>query len=214
MEFTTHNNEAIETTGLTAQGVLTTTKQELTSLFGLPIGNNFVVKFADGNRALVYPSSADSWYVEGTSKQSLTNLQITLDLYREQASEKFADPLEKAMSPAFDMMASIKANKGEDYGLLLEMALLCRKHMELTNSLIMGMVAEEHIPKEVGVGLTKASAHITAKTIGLGARLGKISTNQNSAEELMDWAEKLMKLENDGAKSFLKGMGLETGADD
>ena len=213
MEFTTHNNEAIETTGLTAQGVLATTKQELTSLFGLPIGNNFVVKFADGSRALVYPSSADSWYVEGTSKQSLTNLQITLDLYREQASDKFADPVEKAMSPAFDMMASIKANKGEGYAMLLELALLSRKHMELTNSLIMGMVAEEHIPEVVGKGLTKAGAHITSKIIGLGARLGNIDTTQHGAEELMDWVDKLMKLENEGAKSLFKDLDLK-GKDD
>ena len=209
MEFTTHNNEAIETTGLTAQGVVKTTMQELTSLFGKPIGNNFVVKFTDGSRALVYPSSADHWYVEGDGKQSINNVQITLDLYREQAKEKFADPMEKAMSPAFDMMESIKANRGEGYAKLLELALLARKGMELTHGLIHGMVAEGHIPKEVGTGLTKASCHLTAKMIGLGARLGNISTDNNSAEELMDWADKLMKLEQEGVKSMLADLGMK-----
>jgi len=212
MEYTTHNNEAIETTGLTAQGVIEASKQELVSLFGKPMGSNFIIKFSDGNRALVYPSSADHWYVEGDAKQSITNVQITLDLYREQAKEKTADPMEKAMSPAFDLMESIRANKGEDYGKLLELALLARKSMELTNSLIAGMVAEGHIPKEVGKGLTKASCHLTAKMIGLGARLGDIKTDDNSANELMDWADKLMKLEQEGAKSLLKELGLE--ADD
>lgn len=204
MEYTTHNNEAIETTGLTAQGVVDATKEELVSLFGKPIGNNFVVKFSDGSRSLIYPSSADHWYVEGDGKQSMTNVQITLDLYREQAKEKFADPMEKALSPAFDMMASIKANKGEDYGTLLELALLAQKTMELTNVLISGLVIEGHMPKEVGTAMNKASAHITAKMIGLGAKLGKVDTNKHSAEELMDWAEKLMKLENDGVKNLVK----------
>lgn len=204
MEYTTHNNEAIETTGLTAQGVVDATKEELVSLFGKPIGNNFVVKFSDDSRALLYPSSADHWYVEGSGKQSMANVQITLDLYREQAKEKSADPMEKALGPAFDMMASIKANKGEDYGTLLELALLAQKTMEMTNMLISGLVIEGHMPKEVGTVMTKTSAHITAKMIGLGAKLGKVDTSKHSAEELMDWAEKLMKLENDGVKNLVK----------
>lgn len=204
MQYTTHNNEAIETTGLAPQGVVDAKKDELVSLFGKPIGNNFVVKFEDGSRALLYPSSADHWYVEGTAKQSITNVQIALDLYREQAAEKFADPVEKALSPAFDMMASIKANKGEDYGTLLELALLAQKSMELINVLISGLVVEGHMPEAVGLAMTKTSAHITAKMIGLGAKLGKVDTDKHSAEELMDWAEKLIKLESDGVKGLVK----------
>jgi hypothetical protein len=204
MEFTTHNNEAIETTGLSAQGVVDAKKDELVSLFGKPIGNNFVVKFKDGSRALLYPSSADHWYVEGTAKQSITNVQITLDLFREQAAEKTSDPIEKALSPAFDMMASIKANKGEDYATLLELALLARKSMDLVNVLVSGHVIEGHMAEEVGVAMTKTSAHITAKIIGLGARLSKVDTDKNTANELMDWAEKLMKLESDGVKGLMK----------
>lgn len=196
MEFTTHNNEAIETTGLAPQGVVDAKKDELVSLFGKPIGNNFVVKFEDGSRALLYPSSADHWYVEGTAKQSITNVQITLDLYREQAKEELADPIEKALSPAFDMMASIKANKGEDYATLLELALLARKSMDLVNVLVTGHVVEGHMPEEVGLAMTKTSAHITAKMIGLGARLGKVDTDKNSANELMDWGEKRLKEKN------------------
>lgn len=204
MQYVTHNDTAIETTGLTTQGVIDAKKDELVSLFGKPTGNNFIVKFEDGSRALIYPSSAEHWHVGACSQQAITNVQITLDLYREQAADKFADPVEKAMGPAFDMMASIKANKGEAYGTLLELALMARKTMDLTNVLVSGLVAEGSMPKEVGLALTKTSAHITAKMIGCGARLGKIDTDNNSANELMDWADKLLKLEGEGVKGLVK----------
>lgn len=203
MEYTTHNNEAIDTAGLTPQGVIETNKKELVSLFGNPIGQNFVVKFSDGNRALIYPSSADHWYVEGSAKQSHTNLQITLDLYREQADEKFADPVSKAMESAFDIMANVKATKGDDYATLLEISLLARKSLDLINSLSGAAIATGALPDIAGVALRSAASHITARTIILSARLGKIDTDKHSAGELMDWTERLLKAEGDGVKGLL-----------
>lgn len=207
MEYTTHNNADIETTGLTAQGVIGAKKDELVSLFGNPFGSNFILKFEDESRALLYPSSSDHWYVEGTSKQAMHNVQIALDLHREQAAEKFADPVEKALSPAFDMMASIKANKGEPYAQLVELALLARKSMDLLNVLVSGHVIEGHMPEEVGAAMTKTSAHITAKMIGIAARLAKVDHVKDKPEELMDWVERLMKLESDGVKGLMKEVG-------
>jgi hypothetical protein len=228
MTFKTHNDTDININGTHGQGNVTAAYKELCSLFGKPTAGDgykvdaeWAVMFDDGTVATIYNwkngknyegenglpvEQIEYWNIGGMTSQAATNVQIALDLYREQAKEKFADPMEKALSPAFDMMASIKANKGEDYGTLLELALLAQKSMELINVLISGLVIEEHMPKEVGVAMNKTSAHITAKMIGLAAKLGKIDTNKHSAEELMDWAEKLMKLESDGVKTLVKDL--------
>lgn len=226
MTFKTHNETEININGTCLQGEVEATYAELCDLFGshhdgdgYKVDAEWYVQFSDGTVATIYNwkngknyegenglplEQIDSWHIGGNSAKAETQVQIALDLHREQAKEKSADPMEKALGPAFDMMASIKANKGEDYGTLLELALLAQKTMELTNVLISGLVIEGHMPKEVGTVMTKTSAHITAKMIGLGAKLGKVDTNKHSAEELMDWAEKLMKLENDGVKNLVK----------
>ena len=88
MQFTTHNNEAIPTMGLSKVGTVETTRRELTKLFGEPIGYNFVVKFSDGERVLVYPLKGDTYQVEGTSKNALNNLSIAIDLHRERGEDR------------------------------------------------------------------------------------------------------------------------------
>lgn len=229
MTFKTHNDTEININGTCLQGEVQATYAELCDLFGshhdgdgYKVDAEWYVQFDDGTIATIYNwkngknyegenglslEQIDSWHIGGDSTQAETNVQIALDLFREQAKEKSADPMEKALSPAFDMMASIKANKGEDYGTLLELALLAQKMMELNNVLISGLVIEEHMPKEVGRAMSKTSAHITAKLIGLAAKLGKVDTNKHSAEELMDWAEKLMKLESEGVKGLVEQLG-------
>ena len=206
MNFKTHNDTEISTFGMTPQGVIEVSKEELSSLFGKPIGRwMYRVQFEDGSAALLYPSGSDEkkFHVESVGKQGMDNVQIAIDLYRESAGEKFADPIEKLMAPAFDMMKNIRSVKGESYAQLVELAMLARKSHELT-SMLSHMAQDAGIlPKEAADGMRSAISMLTAKTISIGARMTKLDTDKNGAEELMDTVERMMKAEQEGAKGML-----------
>ena len=229
MQFTTHNTTTIDTNGTCLQGEITATFKELTDLFGAytdadgyKVDAEWMVKFDDGTVATIYNwkngknycgedgtpvEQITEWHVGGFTSVAATRIQILLDLHREAKAEaREKDPMEKAFEPAFDMMDSIKATHGEDYAKVVEIALLIRKNQELLNVMAMTAVQTDAIPEIAGEIVQRINAEISAKIIGVAARIAKIEVNGKSAEELMGWADRILEVESKGADSLFKDM--------
>jgi len=231
MTFKTHNETDININGTCLQGEVEATYAELCDLFGshhdgdgYKVDAEWYVKFDDGTIATIYNwkngknyegenglslEQIDNWHVGGDSAKAETQVQIALDLHREKAAEgKEQDPIEKAFEPAFDMMQSIRANKGEKYGMLVELALLVRKNQELLGALSATAVATEAMPESAAKVVGMMNAKVSAKIIAIAARLGDMEGHTSkSAEELMSWTDRLMEAEAAAAKNLFEELG-------
>ena len=234
MTFKTHNDTDININGTCLQGEVQATYAELCDLFGshhdgdgYKVDAEWYVQFGDGTVATIYNwkngknyegenglplEQIDSWHIGGDSASAEAQVQIALDLHREKVAEQQKDPVDKAFEPAIDMMESIKANKGEKYGMLVEIALLTRKNQELLNALTATAVATDAMPQEAAKVVGLMNAKVSAKIIAMAARLGDLDgTDKSGAEELMDWTDRLMKAEASAAKTLFENF---TGEDD
>lgn len=232
MTFKTHNETEININGTCLQGEVEATYAELCDLFGshhdgdgYKVDAEWYVQFSDGTVATIYNwkngknyegenglplEQIDSWHIGGDSAKAETMVQIALDLHREKVAQQQQDPIEKAFEPAMDMMDSIKANKGEKYGLLVELALLVRKNQELLGALCGTAVATDAMPEAAGKVVGMMNAKVSAKIIAIAARLGDLEgTDKGGAEELMDWTDRLMKAEATAAHSLFEELGGE-----
>jgi hypothetical protein len=230
MSFTTHNTAPIECEGGTwLQGVLTAKYQELVDLFGKPgesdgykVDAEWRIRFEDGVIATVYnwkdgknycgkdgtpTEQIESWHIGGTSTKAVDRVQIALDLHREtkveQKREK-QDDVTKAFQNAKDVMDTIRANRGDGYAHAVEASMLIMKKRELFMMLTTSLVECEIMPKPVAEVLTKTDAMLDSKIIGLICKHADMGSEKEDAEELIDWAKRLMQLEQKGAEILFK----------
>jgi hypothetical protein len=224
MNFETHNTTSINTGGSSLIGNVDATYKELNSLFGAPIKSDdgktdaqWQIKFSDGTVASIYNwkdgkaylgeigkpvEQITDWHVGGFGAQALVLVQITLELMRE---AKPKHKMEEAFSSALDMMDSIKATKGREYAHLVEVAMLTIKRREMVELLIDMAQHNTNMPDSVRDLMLEADTAFSIKTISAACQASKFDFNaQDEAEELMGWAERMIKAEVGGVKELLK----------
>ena len=225
MNYTTHNQEIIVTEGSSIRGKVTATYKELTNLFGVPIKDDaykvdahWSVKFSDGTVATVYnwkdgksylgEKGADvkditEWHVGGFGPSATILVQLTLELMRE---AKPKDKMEEAFSSAFDMMDSIKSQKGENYARLVEVAMLTMKRREMIEMLVDLASAATEMPEAIKGILLEADTAMSVKTISAACQASNIKfDSQGTADELMGWATRIIEAEAGGVETLVKG---------
>ena len=225
MNFETHNTTTIDTNGSSVIGKVDVTYKELKSLFGAPIKSDdgktdaqWKIKFSDGTVASIYNwkdgkaylgevgkpvEQITDWHVGGFGAQALVLVQITMELMRE---AKPKHKMEEAFSSAFDMMNSIRSNKGNEYAHLVEVAMLTIKRREMVELLIDMVQQTTDMPDSVRDLMLEADTAFSVKTISAACQASKFDFNaQEPAEELMGWAERMIKAEVGGVKEMLKG---------
>lgn len=211
MEFTTHNQQDIDTSTLTDETVIKVTADELTALFGKGIEGKpmWRVLFKDENVAFIYPCGDDSFYVESRSKQGLMNVQITIDLHREQTAVEKKDPIEKALESAHEIMDSLRGTKGEGYARLVEMGMLVRKNQDLLHAMIGAGIAGGELPEHAGELVAKISAHMNAKMLSLASHIAdpEGARTKEHGKELMDWVDKMIAAEGKAVTSLIGDLG-------
>jgi hypothetical protein len=227
MQYVTHNTEDIDINGTHLQGAVKATYKELTSLFGSPMGGDgekvdaqWAIKFPSGAVATIYnwkdgknfcgafgtaTESITRWNVGGVSKDAHTQVTILLDLHREQAS-KPTSKMDQAFESANEIMETIILNKGRNYGRSVEVAMLVRKQSEIIN-LLVGMVAEStDMPKPIADLMMETSKEIGSRIIAKYVRQAIPDFNyKTDAADLMNWVDRLMDAEQQGAHELLKG---------
>jgi hypothetical protein len=208
MEYVTHNQQEIDTQNLTMRTTVNATEEELNSLFGKGMLNKpmWRVMFKDESVAFIYPTSANVWYVESRNSAGLNNVQIALSLHREkQESSEDKDELESALEPAKDMLDTLRATKGQGYAYVVETAMMMRRMQELTHAMIGAAVHGGEIPEFAADMISKAHASMMAKAIGISARQAGLNTQSSKADadELMDWADRILKTESEGVKGLV-----------
>lgn len=213
MEFTTHNQQDIDTQDLSQSTTITATAKELTDLFGKGMLDKpmWRVLFKDESVALIYPADAERWYVESRNKQGLDNVQITLDLSREQTEEKRKkNPIEEALQGAVEIMDMLRATKGEKYAMLVELGMLVRKNQDLLHAMVGAAIAGGEVPEPAGDIMGHINAQISAKIIGIASRMGDVARGSaNEAEELMGWVDRMLVAEGKGAKGLMESIMKE-----
>jgi hypothetical protein len=225
MNYTTHNKEAIVTEGSSLRGEVTATYKELTDLFGVPtkgdaykVDAHWSVKFSDGTVATVYnwkdgksylgEQGADvkditEWHVGGFGPSATILVQLTLELMRE---AKPKDKFEEAFSSAFDMMDSIKANKGEHFAHLVQVAMLTIKRREMIEMLIDMLSASTDMPEAIKEMLLEVDTTMSVKTISAACHASAVKfETQEGADEMMEWAQRLISAEIGGVNELIKG---------
>ena len=228
MNFVTHNQReslADESNGSSLVGTVDASYREICSLFGKPMRYEegkvdvmWVVKFSDDTVATVYnwkdgkaylgEKGADvkditEWCIGGFSPSAPILVQLTLELMRE---AKPKDKVEEAFSPAFDMMNSIKSTKGESYANLVQIAMLTIKRRDLMMMLMDLASAATDMPKSVKDLMLDADSQMCVKTISCACDAsGNIFSSQEKADELMEWAQRIIEAEADGVGELVKG---------
>jgi len=229
MQFITHNErESLidETNGSAHVGDIEATYKEICSLFGKPLSYDkgkvdvhWVVKFNDGTVASIYNwkngkaymgddglsvQSIKTWSIGGLSQASGTLVQITLDLHRESKEPTKKDPFEGA----FSMMENIVKTKGESYAALVEVTMLTMKRKQLMEMLIDFLEQRTDMPKRVRRILEEMDTEICVSTISRACHASGLDfDNEDKANELMEWAAKIVSQEVSGIKDLLKKEG-------
>jgi hypothetical protein len=224
MNYETHNKTAISTDGSSLRGEVIATYKELTDLFGAPTsgdGNkveaHWAVKFSDGTVATVYNwkdgksylgeqgkevKDITEWHIGGYGPSAPILVQLTLELMRE---AKPKHKMEEAFSSAFDMMDSIKSTKGEHYASLVQVAMLTIKRREIIELLSHMLQETSGMPESVRDMILEADTQMAVKTISAACEASKFEfTAQEPADELMGWAERMIKAEIGGVEQLLK----------
>lgn len=230
MDYVTHNQEQIPSDGSCLQGETTATFRELCDLFGAPgegdgykVDARWVIRFGDGTVATIYNwkdgvnycgedgtpvVNITDWHIGGFNRKALDLVQIVIDLHREAKQSEPEDEVEATFKSAFDMMDTIRANKGQGYARTVEIAMLVRKQTKLFEGILAGLVVNDHLSEKGAKGAMHIYATICAKIIALAAdNANIITTNKKEAEELMNWADQMMKVEEQAAKELLKREG-------
>jgi hypothetical protein len=224
MNFETHNTTSINTDGSSLIGNVDVTYKELKSLFGAPIKSDdgktdarWQIKFSDGTIASIYNwkdgkaylgdsglpvEKITDWHVGGFGTQALVLVQIALEVMRE---AKPKHKMEEAFSSAFDMMDSIKSTKGEHYASLVQVAMLTIKRREIIELLSHMLQETSGMPESVRDMILEADTQMAVKTISAACQASKFEfTAQEPADELMGWAERMIKAEIGGVEQLLK----------
>jgi hypothetical protein len=224
MNFETHNTTSINTDGSSLIGNVDVTYKELKSLFGAPIKSDdgktdarWQIKFSDGTIASIYNwkdgkaylgdsglpvEKITDWHVGGFGTQALVLVQIALEVMRE---AKPKHKMEEAFSSAFDMMDSIKSTKGEHYASLVQVAMLTIKRREIIELLSHMLQETSGMPESVRDMILEADTQMAVKTISAACEASKFEfTAQEPADELMGWAERMIKAEIGGVEQLLK----------
>lgn len=236
MQYVTHNQETIDTNMSYKQANLSASYEELVDMFGKPTdgdGNKvdvaWHIKFADGTIATIHnwkngkayngesgtpTEQINSWSIGGYDNRAGDLVRIAVDLHREQKEAEASKPktkkekLEQSLESAFEMMDTIRATKGLGYAHAVEIAMLTHKMLDLVHILIQRMVDVDEMPESSANDMGKVFALITSRIIGLAARSGNENKelSKQDAKELMDWAERIMQREKEGAIGFLNDM--------
>ena len=227
MTFTTHNQAQIDINGTHLQGYVDAKYAELVSLFGKPtdgdgykVDAEWMLRFEDGAVATIYNykngknyngdeglavEQIDHWHIGGLSKAVVDRVQIALDLHRETKAE--AEPkgeIEEALGSAIEMMNTIKAQKGQMYADAVQVALLCRKQMEVTHMLLTIAVKTGGMPKDAARVIHDVSGVLSSKIIAKAAKHAGVRDQEEEAKEMMAWAERIEEAEQSGLKNLLK----------
>jgi hypothetical protein len=228
MNFTTHNTAEIDINGSCLQGEITAGYAELVSLFGKPhdgdgykVDAEWDIRFEDGTVATIYnwkngknycdkdgtpTEQITDWHVGGDHKRCVDKVQIAIDLMREgKAEAKPKDKIEEAFSSAFEIMNTIKAKHGQPYADAVEVALLTRKRIELFGMLVTSLVETDIMPPEAAKAITQIDGEIAARILAKSARYAGIhNKGKAGADEMMEWADKIMAAEKSGADALFK----------
>jgi hypothetical protein len=234
MNFTTHNTAEIDINGSCLQGEITAGYAELVSLFGKPhegdgykVDAEWDIRFEDGTVATIYnwksgknycgedgtpTEQITDWHVGGDHKRCVDKVQIAIDLMREgKAEAKPKDKIEEAFSSAFEIMDTIKAKHGQLYADAVEVALLTRKRVELFQMLVTSLVETDIMPPQAAKAITQIDNEIAARILGKIARHAGIDTKGKAgADQMMEWADKIMAAEKNGAEKLFKEMGEDS----
>ena len=225
MNFVTHNSDKINTDGSHLQGYVDARYDELVSLFGKPhdsdgykVDAEWNVQFADGTVATIYnykdgrnycgssgsPKEAiTNWHIGGFTKQAADNVQITIDLFREQQAPKPKTKADEAFGTALEMMNMIRKTKGKEYADLVEIIMLAKKQGDLLFGVTAGLVQSELIPAEGANIISNINAQMLSKIITKFMRLAKLDDDEVH-EEAIKWADRLMEYEAQGAEEIIK----------
>jgi hypothetical protein len=229
MNYVTHNEReslANETSGSSLVGTIDASYKEICSLFGKPIRHEegkvdamWVVKFSDDTVASIYNwkdgkaylgeqglsvNKIKQWHVGGRISSAQTLVQIALDLKREEKEETESDPFEGA----FSIMENLAKTKGENYAALVEVTMLTMKRKQLMEMVIELLEKQTNMPKRVKRILEEMDTELSVRTISRACHASGLDfNNKDKANELMEWAAKVVSQEVDGIAEMLKREG-------
>ena len=232
MKYATHNDkESLEgaSNGASLVGKVKATYAELRSLFGKPmtwddgkVDAQWVVEFSDGTIASVYNwkdgvaylgetglpiKNITEWHVGGFSSAAHAMVQIAIDLSREERESSKDDAEKKVFESAFAVMDNIANTKGESYALLVEVVILTMKRRQLMSMMLEMLSDMVEMPESVRKAIEKIDGEISVRTIAKSCEASTLNfKNQKEADELMDWAGRVMSCEENGIETLMKMM--------
>ena len=232
MKYATHNDkESLEgaSNGASLVGKVKATYAELRSLFGKPmtwddgkVDAQWVVEFSDGTIASVYNwkdgvaylgeaglpiKNITEWHVGGLSSAAHAMVQIAIDLSREERESSKDDVEKKVFESAFAVMDNIAKTKGENYAALVELVILTMKRKQLMDLLLAMLSDMTEMPDHVRNGIEKIDSEISVRTISRACHASTVEfKNDKEAEDLMDWAGRVISCEEVGIESLMKSM--------
>lgn len=230
MNYVTHNERETltnEINGTGFIGAVDASYKEICSLFGKPMRYEqggkvdvmWVVKFSDDTVASIYNwkdgkaylgdkglsvDKIKQWHVGGHVNSAQTLVQIALDLKREEKEETESDPFEGA----FSIMENLAKTKGEKYAALVELTMLTMKRKQLMEMVIDLLEKQTNMPKRVKKILEEMDTELSIRTISRACHASGLDfNNKDKANELMEWAAKVVSQEVDGIAEMLKREG-------
>ncbi|MFN6304369.1 MAG: hypothetical protein ACK42H_19455 [Planctomycetota bacterium] len=225
MEFVTHNSQDININGSHLQGYVDAGYDELLTLFGKPhdgdgykVDAEWSVQFSDGTVATIYnykngrnycgssgtpKQSITNWHIGGFTKQAVDNVQIAVDLFREQKAPKPETKAEEAFDTAIAMMEMIRKTKGREYADLVEIVMLAKKQSDLLHVVVSTLVEEDIMPAEVANMMGKVNAAMLSKVVHKFCRVAQLSS-ERLVDEASEWADRLLEYEQKGAKELVE----------
>lgn len=229
MNFTTHNQttELVSaTTGTCLQGEINCAYSDLVDLFGKPydgdgykVDAEWVIRFDDGQIATIYnwkngvnylgnegtpTEQITDWHIGGDERGVVNRIRILLDLHKEKReSGEQKDEVDKAFESCFEMMDSIRAAKGEDYAQLVQVAMLSKKRTDLLNLVLGLLVREFDFPAKAANALNEIDALMASQIIGKFAMKVEGFDFKKDAEEIIGWADKIMKHEHSAGEQLI-----------
>lgn len=115
---------------------------------------------------------------------------------------------EAAFETAQEMMESIVAIKGQQYGHTVEVALTMMKIRDLMGSLLVALEDEELLSEDSAEKVFDLMGHMSARVIGLTRMCwDQTDATKQQADEIMGWADRLREYEDRGANEVLKSLG-------
>ena len=230
MNYVTHNERETltnEINGTGFIGAVDASYKEICSLFGKPMRYDqsgkvdvmWVVKFSDDTVASIYNwkdgkaylgdkglsvDKIKQWHVGGHVNSAQTLVQIAIDLKREEKEETESDPSEGA----FSIMENLAKTKGENYAALVEVTMLTMKRKQLMEMVIDLLEKQANMPKRVKKILEEMDTELSIRTISRACHASGLDfSNKDKANELMEWAAKVVSQEVDGITEMLKREG-------